>query len=111
MLCQEFRKPGGGKGRPGRNMKCTSCGITWELHGTSSMSTPSIAKRKTKLEIDELQGSTEIAVEISEPVTREIIIPEVVTAEEFNRPPEKVIHFKFGSKIDPLVDIASEIFR
>lgn len=46
MLCSEFRKPGGGKGRPGRNMQCIACGITWEQHGNSQKRSLSIAKKR-----------------------------------------------------------------
>lgn len=46
MLCSEFRKPGGGKGRPGRNMQCIACGVTWERHGNSQKRSISIAKKR-----------------------------------------------------------------
>jgi len=87
MLCSEFKKPGGGKGRPGRNMKCIDCGMTWGGHGTSQKSAPSIIKRRPKSLIIELENSILIVEEIKAelPTTIVPIIAETVPlkSEEF----------------------------
>lgn len=83
MLCSVFKKPGGGKGRPGRNTKCIACGATWEKHGSAHKNPPSMGKRTDILNrIREPQKPQIETVEVTEIETGTIIeFPTTITTE------------------------------
>lgn len=121
MLCQEFRKPGGGKGRPARHMKCILCNATWEDHGSAiRTNTTKIKKRKikaTESEPEFIEIPIEMPVEVNIPVEIKSIKIDFPSNPVLDTPyfekevPPNFIDFKFGSKIDPLFNIANDIFR
>jgi hypothetical protein len=82
MLCSEFKKPGGGKGRPGRNIKCQDCGATWGAHGTAQKLSPSIVKRGSKPIRHEIPAEALIEAPTSETIAPKIMDTESPTTLE-----------------------------
>lgn len=117
MICRDFKKSGGGKGRPGRDTKCIDCGIKWEIHGTAKRHISSIPKKRIKKNINMTQIKiiseiSSISTETNKPAT---ISPIVETHEPQMEIKENLtinaVPFKFGSKLDPLFEIAGELFN
>lgn len=90
MSCEKFRKSG--RGRPGKNLPCETCGVIWSEHGVAKSDSPVIlSKPKPKFKKPEKEAVSEKLIELLD------------TLEEFDRPSdsiEEVLIENIGQYID-----------
>lgn len=102
MICHDFKKSGGGKGRPGRATKCVNCGINWETHGSGIKRPLSIPKKRIKIEAAVVIAPMSISLNIPTSAPT-IILPVIEEIKEIISPTS------IKSKLDSLFEIAGKL--
>ena len=115
MLCFEFKKTGGGKGRPGRNTKCIACGLKWSDHGNSIKHEIGVKRIIKKQKISNLNENLlpELSSKDSETKSEAVFLPELVKTSIEDNIREKPTSSKTVSKTDKLnalFAVANKIF-